>query len=82
MAPAVRTFLTGQEWVGKMVIPFTTHGGWPGHAIKDIKAACRGAEVVCERDVRFDSRGGDHMETAEKAVEAWIAAVTEILEGE
>jgi len=81
MAPAVRTFLTGQDWTGKTVIPFTTHGGWPGHVIKDIKAVCHGAEVVCEREVRFDSRGGDHMETAEKAVDTWTEAVKSILEG-
>lgn len=40
MVPAVLTFLNSHDWTGKTVIPFQTHGGWPGHALKDIKAAC------------------------------------------
>ena len=27
MAPAVRTFLRGQDWAGKTVVPFMTNGG-------------------------------------------------------
>lgn len=43
MAPAVKTFLHGQDFSGKTVIPFMTGGGWPGHAIKAMKRACPGA---------------------------------------
>lgn len=39
MAPAVLTFLTSHDWNGKTVIPFQTYGGWPGHVIKDMRAA-------------------------------------------
>jgi len=37
MAPAVLSFLKSCDWNGKTVIPFQTHGGWPGHVMKDMK---------------------------------------------
>lgn len=80
MAPAVLTFLNGQDWTGKTVIPFMTNGGWPGHVIKDMKAACHGAKIVCEKEIRFDDQGGAHLETAEAEITAWIGAVKNILE--
>ncbi len=43
MAPAVKTFLHSQDFSGKIVVPYMTNGGWPGHVIKDMKAACPGA---------------------------------------
>ena len=75
MAPAVLTFLSSQHWTGKTVIPFMTNGGWPGHVIKDMSRLCKGAQVLHSLEVRFDSSGGDHMETPEKAVRAWAEAV-------
>lgn len=77
MAPAVLTCLKSYDWRGKTVIPFQTHGGWPGHVIKDIKSACKGAKFIHEMEVQFDSTGGSDMVTAEKAIEAWIAKVAE-----
>ena len=61
IAPAVLTFLHSQNWNGKIVVPFMTNGGWPGHVIKDMKKACTGAETACEMEVQFDSNGGDHL---------------------
>ncbi len=81
MAPAVLTFLNGQDWKGRTVVPFMTNGGWPGHVIRDMKAACHGAETVCEREVRFDSNGGDHMETTETEITAWTEKVKKVLAG-
>lgn len=57
MAPAVKTFLHQQDFTGKTVVPFMTNGGWPGHVIKDMKAACKGANVVCDMQIQFDSTG-------------------------
>ena len=71
IAPAVHTFFGQTDLSGKTVIPFMTNGGWPGHVIKDMKSACRGAKIVCEMEVQFDSSGGDHMETSEKQIEKW-----------
>ena len=79
MAPAVLTFLHGQDFTGKTVVPFMTNGGWPGHVIKDMKAACKGAEVTCEMQVQFDSTGGDRLETSEKQIEQWIQKVKSLL---
>lgn len=79
MAPAVKTFLHGQDFSGKTVVPFMTNGGWPGHVIKDMKSACPGAHIACEMQVKFDSNGGDHLETPEAKIEAWAQSVKALL---
>lgn len=79
MAPAVRSFLHQQDWHGKTIVPFQTHGGWPGHVLKDIAAACGGAEAACGMQVKFDSNGGDHLETPGTKVEAWTQKVKALL---
>lgn len=75
MAPAVKTFLEETDFSGKTVIPFTTHAGWPGHAVKDMVEACRGAKTAHEMTVRFDSEGGSSLVTPQKEIDAWIANV-------
>lgn len=75
MAPAVRTFLHSQDWTGKTVIPIQTHGGWPGHTLNDMKAACKGASCLEEMAVQFDSTGGAEQVTSQKDVDAWIQRV-------
>lgn len=79
MAPAVLSFLHQQDWQGKTIVPFQTHGGWPGHVLKDIAAACSGAEVTCKMQVKFDSNGGDRLETPETEVAAWAQKVKTLL---
>ena len=79
MAPAVRTFLHGNSFAGKIVIPFMTNGGWPGHVIKDMKAFCKGADTVCEMQVRFDSEGGSTLVTPIEKITQWINQVQKIL---
>lgn len=72
MAPAMLTFLNSCDWQGKTVIPFQTHGGWPGHVIKDIKNACKGAEFIHEMEIQFDSSGGDKLVTRKTEIETWL----------
>ncbi len=79
MAPAVKTFLHKNSFAGKTVVPFMTNGGWPGHVIKDMKNACTGADVVCDMQVKFDSTGGDKLETSEAEIEAWAQSVKALL---
>lgn len=79
MAPAVLTFLHSRSWRGKTVIPFMTNGGWPGRVIKDMKAACPGADFACDMQVKFDSNGGDHLETPESKINAWAQSVKALL---
>ena len=79
MAPAVKTFLHKNSFAGKTVVPFMTNGGWPGHVIKDMKNACTGADVVGDMQVKFDSTGGDKLETPEAEIEAWAQSVKALL---
>lgn len=77
MAPAVLTFLTENDFSGKHIILIQTHGGWPGHVMKDMKAALTGAIVDKEYAVQFDSTGGDQLVTDESDIKAWIMGLTE-----
>ena len=79
MAPAVRTFLHQNDLRGKTVVPFMTNGGWPGHVIRDMKKACHRAKIACEMQVKFDSNGGDCLETPEKDIENWADSVKALL---
>lgn len=79
MAPAVKTFLHKNTFAGKTVVPFMTNGGWPGHVIRDMKNACTGAKIACEMQVKFDSNGGDHLETPEANIDAWARDVKALL---
>ena len=79
MAPAMLTFLHGWDFTGKTVIPFMTNGGWPGHVIKDMEKASKGAKCVAPKEIQFDSTGGDHLETSEKEIKQWIEEVKKYL---
>lgn len=79
MAPAVKTFLSSVDWQGKIVVPFMTNGGWPGHVIKDMQKACQGADCRCAMEIQFDSTGGSKLETPQDEITAWIARVKALL---
>jgi flavodoxin len=79
MAPAVRTFLHQNDFSGKTVVPFMTNGGWPGHVIKDMQKACKGATACCSMQIQFDSTGGSRLQTPTAEIESWIKEVKEIL---
>ena len=76
---AVKTFLHQQDFTGKTVVPFMTNGGWPGHVIKDMKVACKGANVVCDMQIQFDSTGGSNLETPQEQINEWIQSVKNLL---
>lgn len=78
MAPAMLTYLSGQDWTGKTVVPFMTNGGWPDHVIEDIKKICKGAEFACEMQIQFDSSGKDHLETPQEKIDEWIEKVRKL----
>jgi flavodoxin len=80
MAPAVKTFLHREKWQGKLVVPFATNGGWPGHVIRDIESLCAGAEFTSALQVKFDSTGGAQMETASSEIKAWAHEVGNLLQ--
>ncbi len=75
MAPAVRTFLASNDFTGKTIVPFMTHGGWPGHVMKDIKDICKRAVIEKEFSIQFDSTGGDTLVTDENEIDVWIKSL-------
>jgi flavodoxin len=79
MAPAVKTIFSQHDWNGKTVIPFFTNGGWPGHVIKDMEKAAKGADFEKEMEIRFDSEGGSRMITKDTEVQKWIDSIVEEL---
>ena len=72
MAPAVRTFLTENDFSGKTVVPFMTNAGWPGTVIQDMCELAEGAEIRCPKEIRFDSDGGDRLVTGLSEIDRWI----------
>ena len=79
MAPAVLIFLHTESFVDKTVIPFMTNAGWPGNVIKDMKTACKGADIKYEMEVQFDSTGGSRLETPMEDITKWIQNVKQII---
>ena len=77
MAPAVRTYLHSQNWEGKTVIPFMTNAGWPGTVIQDMTELCSGAVIRHPMEVKFDSDGGNILETDPETLQKWIAELSE-----
>ena len=80
MAPAVRTFLSDNNWKGKTVIPFMTNAGWPGTVIKDMMELCSEGNVVCANEIRFDSEGGSQLVTPLSDIDQWIGLIKEQIE--
>ena len=64
-----------ESFADKTVIPFMTNGGWPGNVIKDMKTACKGADIKCEMQIQFDSTGGSRLETPMEDITKWIQNV-------
>ena len=79
MAPAVLTFLHTESFVDKTVIPFMTNAVWPGNVIKDMKTACKGADIKYEMEIQFDSTGGSRLETPMEDITKWIQNVKQII---
>lgn len=79
MAPAVRTFLSNTDLSDKTIVPFQTHGGWPGHVIRDIKNLCPYSNITLPFAVQFDSEGGPNLVTREPDIALWAKTVKEDL---
>ncbi len=77
MAPVVATFLKKNDFSGKKVIPFMTNAGWPGTVIQDMTEFAENShgKVVCPMEIKFDSNGGDHLETSTKKIDSWIKSI-------
>lgn len=68
MAPPVMTFLAENNFEGKTVIPFVTHGGGGGYTIdKDMAELAKGAKVLAPLVVY--GKGGANVD---KEIAGWI----------
>jgi flavodoxin len=68
MAPPIATFLSENDFSGKTIMPFTTHGGGgKGHLDRDIAKMCSGVKVM---DMYTAYEGGGR--SAEGEIAAWI----------
>lgn len=69
MPQAMFTFLEEYDFSGKMIIPFTTHGGYGvGSSVEDIQKLCPDANVV--EDIFEAER--DDIGKQTKEVSGWI----------
>lgn len=69
MAPPLASFLNSHDFSGKIVMPFSSHGGGgKGHSDRDITSLCAGAEV---KEMFAAYEGGGNK--AEKEISRWIA---------
>lgn len=72
MAPAVKTFLTENDFNGKTIIPFVTHGGGGGyHIADDMAKLTKGAEVVKNQLVVY---GRGNSGTGQE-IDKWLAEI-------
>lgn len=76
MAPAVLSFLSENDFTGKVLVPYMTTAGWPGSVIKDMIELARknGAKVEDAHEFKFssDERHYGCMETHESELIQWI----------
>ena len=72
MSPAILSFMRNNDFKGKTVIPFMTNAGWRGNVIKNMTKEAVGANVILPLEVKFDSGGGDNLETPMKKIDEWI----------
>lgn len=71
MAPAVKTFLSENNFEGKTIVPFITHGGGGKYTIaQDMEKLAKGAKVLTPFVV-FE-RGDDN---TDKELEKWLQTI-------
>lgn len=75
MAPAIHTFLANHDLSEKGVVLVHTHAGWPGHCLEDMEKLCNGAKIISKKDIKFDSDGGNNLETSMTEIEKWIESI-------
>lgn len=76
MAPAVNSFFQEHDLKGKTVIPFQTHGGWPGHTLEDMKEKSD-TNCMLEKAIQFDSTGGSQLMTSMDEIQNWVEKIKE-----
>lgn len=80
MASPVLTFLSTNDFHGKVVVPFMTNAGWPGTVIKDMTriAEKNGARVENAHEFKFNTHNDGTttgMATSEKELDNWALSL-------
>jgi hypothetical protein len=80
MASPVLTFLSENNFEGKVVVPFMTNAGWPGTVLKDMTSVAKknGADVRDAHSFKFNTRGDGTttgMATSQKELSDWIQSL-------
>ena len=79
MTPAVKSFISSNNWTGKTVATFATNAGWLGTTLDGINTACEGSQSVPSLEVKFDSGGGSRQVTSQNDVDVWIENIQQLL---
>lgn len=69
--PAIRTFLTQNDLLGKTIKPFATNAGWLGRTFNEITILCPDSNVDKGMNIVFESYS-DKLVTEEQDIEKWI----------
>ncbi len=82
MASPVLTFLSANDFRGKVVVPFMTNAGWPGSVIKDMTrvAGKNGARVEHAHEFKFNTHDDGTttgMATPEGELDNWIHSLNQ-----
>lgn len=80
MSSPVLTFLSTNDFHGKVVVPFMTNAGWPGTVIKDMTrvAEKNGAKVEDAHEFKFNTHDDGTttgMATSEKELDNWAISL-------
>ena len=73
IAPAVCSFIAKNDFSGKKVYPYITNAGWQGHALKDLSAGCKGAQVMDGLNVEFSD---NLLRTPERKIIDWTHSIS------
>ncbi len=75
-APAIRTFLTKNDLMGKNIIVFATNAGWLGKTFIEIKKLCPNSNITNEMNIVFESNSSK-LETSISDIMNWIDIIKE-----
>ena len=75
MSPAVLAFLSQNNWSGKTVSLFQTHGGGEGHTLKGMETICKGASFKQNCSIYFDYYNKNKLITPLEKIKQWIEKI-------
>lgn len=71
IAPVIRTFLSENDFKGKIIKPFATNAGWLGRTFQEIEKLCPDSKVEKGMNIVFESYS-DNLVTSPDEIDKWI----------